>query len=145
MRDHRELPAFQQCHELVLSIHEAVGRIPGDMGGLGARMVAAAHSAAAAMARACAVPNEQFGGQIDEASRRLREIGYYIDIAQKMGYLPLDLAVELLERQTLATMEVNALLLEEGGETMGIGVLPEAGADWLAAEVLASLSFSSDR
>lgn len=145
MRDHRELPAFQQSHELVLAVHEAVGRIPGDMGGLGSRMVAAAHSATAAVARACAVPSEQFGGQMDEASRRLREIGYYIDIAQKMGYLPLDAAVELLEKQTLAAMEVNALLLEEGGETMRTGVLPEPGADWLASEILASLSSSSDR
>ena len=87
MRDHRALPAFQHVHELVLAVHEAVGRLPGgEAGALGARMEAAAHSAAAAVARACAVPGEQFGGQIDEASRRVREVGYYIDIAQRMGY-----------------------------------------------------------
>lgn len=150
MRDHRALPAFQQSHQLILAIDEAIGQLPAHLEafGLGARMVAAAHSAVAAIARACAVPPEQFGGQIDEAGRRLREIGYYIDIAQRMGYLPLDVAVELLERQTLAAVEVNALLQEEGG---GMAVMadaemgPEPGGDWLAAEVLASLSASSGR
>ena len=115
MREHRELPAFQHSHELVLVVHEAVRQLPGlDRSALGARMEAAAHSAAAAVARACAVPAEQFGTQIDEASRRLREVGYYIDIAQRLGHLTLDTAVELLERQTLAGVEVNALLQEEG-------------------------------
>jgi hypothetical protein len=106
-------------------------------------MESAAHSAAAAITRACAVPGEQFGGQLDEASRRLREVGYYIDIAQRMGYLPLGSAVELLEKQTLAGVEVNALFQEEGGAGFprGGGGL-ENTAD-LAAEVLATLSASS--
>lgn len=115
MRDHRELSAFQHTHELVLAVHEAVRQLPGhDPSALGARMESAAHAATAAVARACAVPGEQFNGQIDEASRRLREVAYYIDIAQRLGHLPLDAAVELLERQTLAGMEVNALL-QDGG------------------------------
>lgn len=122
MRDHRQLPAFQHTHELVLAVHEAAGQLPGhDPSALGARMEAAAHSAAAAVARACAVPPEQFGGQMDEASRRLREVAYYIDIAQRLGHLTLDRAVELLERQTLAGVEVNALLQqEEGGEEVSV-------------------------
>jgi four helix bundle protein len=115
MKDHRDLPAFQSSHELVLVVHEAVQQLPGlDRSALGARMEAAAHSAAAAVARACAVPGEQFSTQMDEASRRLREVGYYIDIAQRLGHLDLDLAVELLERQTRAGVEVNALLQGEG-------------------------------
>jgi len=127
MRDHRELPAFQHSHELVLVVHEAVRHLPGlDRSALGARMEAAAHSAAAAVARACAVPAEQFGTQIDEASRRLREVGYYIDIAQRLGHLTLDTAVELLERQTLAGVEVNALLQEEGNGGAAV-VLPHDG------------------
>ena len=116
MKDHRELPAFQHSHELLLAVHEAVHQLPmHDPSALGARMEAAAHSAAAAIARACAVPAEQFGTQIDEASRRVREVGYYIDIAQRLGHLSLDTAVELLERQTLAGMEVNALLQNGSG------------------------------
>jgi hypothetical protein len=101
-------------------------------------MEAAAHGAAAAVARACAVPGEQLRGQIDEASRRLREVGYYVDITQRMGYLPLGPAVELLERQTLAGMEVNALLEEDEGLRMPGG----NGLDTqdLAAEILATLS-----
>lgn len=146
MKDHRALPAFQHIHELVLAVHDSVHQLPGgEAGTLGARMEAAAHSAAAAVARACAVPGEQFSGQIDEASRRLREVGYYIDISQRMGYLPLGPAVELLERQTLAGMEVNALIQEDGG--MNVPAPPNGGgghatAD-LAAEVLATLSASS--
>ena len=152
MRDHRALPAFQHVHELVLAVHEAVGRLPGgEAGALGARMEAAAHSAAAAVARACAVPGEQFGGQIDEASRRVREVGYYIDIAQRMGYLPLGAAVELLERQTLAGLEVSALLQEDDG--LKVPAMPRtAGGDpegpetaELALEVLATLSASPSR
>ena len=143
MKDLRTLPAFQHVRELVLAVHEAVHQLPGgEAAKLGARMEAAAHSAAAAVARACAVPGEQFGGQIDEASRRLREVGYYIDISQRMGYLALGPAVELLERQTLAGMEVNALIQEDDG----LKAPPNGGglatAD-LAAEVLASLSASS--
>ncbi|HEY0514229.1 MAG TPA: four helix bundle protein [Thermoanaerobaculia bacterium] len=151
MRDHRALPAFQHAHELVLAVHEAVRQLPGgEAARLGARMEAAAHSATAAVARACAVPGEQLSGQIDEASRRVREVGYYIDIAQRMGYLPLGAAVELLERQTLAGLEVNALLEEEGGvrapkgSPNAIGLNGKDTAD-LAAEVLATLSASPGR
>jgi hypothetical protein len=102
-------------------------------------MEAAAHGAAAAMARACAVPGEQFQGQIDETSRRLREVGYYVDIAQRMGYLSLGPAAELLERQTLASLEVSALLQEVDGlkvPLMDGGMEPRD----LAAAVLATLS-----
>jgi hypothetical protein len=90
------------------------------------------------MARACAVPDEQLRGQIDEAGRRLREVGYYVDIAQRMGYLPLGPAVELLERQTSAGLEVRALLQEDGG----VKVSPQGPLDTqdLAAVVLATLS-----
>ena len=102
-------------------------------------MEAAAHAAAAAVARACAVPGEQLWGQIDEAGRRLREVGYYIDIAQRMGYLSLGPAVELLERQTLAGMEVSALLEEEDGAKAAAAEGPLDTQD-LAAAVLASLS-----
>jgi four helix bundle protein len=147
MRDHRPLPAFQHVHELVLAVHEAVGKIPGgEASALAARMESAAHSAAAAIARACAVPGEQFGGQLDEASRRLREVGYYIDIAQRLGYLPLDSAVELLERQTHTGMEVNAMIPEgEGGARIPTpananDAQEDAETSDLAAEVLASLS-----
>jgi len=146
MRDHRPLPAFQHVHELVLAVHEAVGKIPGgEASALAARMESAAHSAAAAIARACAVPGEQFGGQLDEASRRLREVGYYVDIAQRLGYLPLDSAVELLERQTHTGMEVNAMMPEEGGARIPApananDAQEDAETADLAAEVLASLS-----
>lgn len=102
-------------------------------------MEAAAHAAAAAVARACAVPGEQLLGQIDEASRRLREVGYYVDIAQRMGYLPLGPAVDLLERQTLAGVEVNALLQEDGGLKVPGTENPLDTQD-LAAAVLATLS-----
>lgn len=102
----------------MLAVHEAVRQLPRhDPSALGARMEAAAHGAVAAVARACAVPDEQLNGQIDEASRRLREIAYYVDIAQRLGALSLDAAVELLERQTLVGVEVNALV-EDGGLTV---------------------------
>ena len=140
MRDHRTLPAYQHAHELVTAVHETVQQLPGgEAAGLGARMEAAAHAAAAALAKACAVPGEQFRGQIDESSRRLREVGYYVDIAQRMGYLLLGPAVELLERQTLAGMEVNALLQEDGGVKEPVPAGPLDTQD-LAAAVLASLS-----
>jgi four helix bundle protein len=143
MRDHRTLPAYQHAHELVTAVHETVQQLPGgEAAGLGARMEAAAHGAAAAVARACAVPGEQLRGQIDEASRRLREVGYYIDIAQRMGYLSLGPAVELLERQTLAGVEVNTLLQEDGGVRVPGLDGPGGGLDTqdLAAAVLATLS-----
>jgi four helix bundle protein len=140
MRDHRALPAFRHVHELVLAVNEAVVQLPGggEASALAARMESAAHSAAAAIARACAVPGEQLGGQLDEASRRLREVGYYIDIAQRLGYLPLDSAVELLERQTHTGMEVNAMIPER--VPMVAGGDGDSETTDLAAAVLATLS-----
>jgi four helix bundle protein len=139
MRDHRTLPAYQHAHELVTAVHEAVQQLPGgEAAGLGARMEAAAHAAAAAVARACAVPDEQLRGQIDESSRRLREVGYYVDIAQRMGYLSLGPAAELLERQTLAGVEVSSLLQEDGG-VKGPGMDGPLDTQDLAA-VMATLS-----
>jgi hypothetical protein len=102
-------------------------------------MEAAAHAAAAAVARACAVPDEQLRGQIDESSRRLREVGYYVDIAQRMGYLALGPAAELLERQTLAGVEVSSLLQEDGGVKVP-GMEGPLDTQDLAAAVLATLS-----
>lgn len=112
MRDHRELAAYQHAHELVLAVHEAVHQIPpGDPDGVVARLEAAALSAAAAVARGCAAPDEIFAEQMEEAGRRLREVGHYVDIVQRRGHIPLDTAVELLEHQTLAGVEVAALTL----------------------------------
>ncbi len=102
-------------------------------------MEAAAHAAAAAVARACAVPDEQFRGQIDESSRRIREVGYYIDIAQRMGYLPIGPAAELLEYQTLAGIDMIALLQEDDGVKVDRVDGPLDTQD-LAAAVLATLS-----
>lgn len=112
MRDHRALAAYQHAHELVLAVHEAVHQIPpGDPDGVAAHLEAAALSAAAAVARSCAAPEEIFAEQMEEAGRRLREVGHYVDIVQRRGHIPLDTAVELLEHQTLAGVEVAALTL----------------------------------
>jgi hypothetical protein len=122
-------------------VHESIQQLPGgEAAGLGARMEAAAHAAAAAVARACAVPDEQLWGQVDEASRRIREVGYYIDIAQRMGYLPLGPAAELLEYQTLAGMEVSSLLQEDDGVKGPTRLDGPLDTQDLAAAVLASLS-----
>lgn len=111
MRDHRELSAFQTTHELILALHEAAHRIvDSDAGGLTGRMRAAALSAAGAIVRGASLPNRRFAGELEHAACRLREIGYYIDLAQRFGYLQLESALELLERQTRARLEVAGLL-----------------------------------
>jgi four helix bundle protein len=111
MRDHRQLPAFQATHELILTLHETVHRITAsDAGGLTGRMRAAALSAAGAIVRGAGLPNRRFAGELEHAACRLREIGYYIDLAQRLGYLSLQSALELLERQTRARLEVAGLL-----------------------------------
>ena len=111
MRDHRALAAYQHAHELVLAVHEAVHQIPSDPDGVAARLEAAALSAAAAVARGCAAPDEVFAEQMAEAGQRLREVGHYVDVVQRRGHIPLGTAVELLEHQTLAGVEVAALTL----------------------------------
>lgn len=117
MRDHRALAAYQHAHELVLAVHEAVHQLPsGDPDGLAARLQAAAFLAAAAVAKGCAAPEEIFAEQMEEASRHLREVGHYVDVVQRQGHIPLDTAVELLEHQTLAGVEVAALALPRAGE-----------------------------
>ena len=80
MRDHRDLPAFQAAHDLLLAVHEATHRLPtsGEPGGLAVRLRAASLSTAGTVVRGSGLPGRRFAGELEHAACRLREIGYYI-------------------------------------------------------------------
>lgn len=112
MKDHRDLPAFQSTHDLLLAVHQATNRLPtaGEPGGIAIRLRATTLSAAGAVVRGCGLTGRRFAGELEHAACRLREIGYYIDVAQSLGYLNLESALDLLEKQARARLEVTALL-----------------------------------
>ena len=120
MRDHRDLPAFQAAHDLLLAVHEATHRLPtsGEPGGLAVRLRAASLSTAGTVVRGRGLPGRRFAGELEHAACRLREIGYYIDVAQRLGYLDLEAALELLEKQARARLEITALIQGLADEEM---------------------------
>jgi four helix bundle protein len=120
MKDHRDLPAFQSAHDLLLAIHEATHRLPttGEPGGLAVRLRAAALSTAGAIVRGYGLPGRRFAGELEHAAGRLRELGYYIDVAQRLGYLDLESALDLLEKQARARLDVTILLEALPGEEL---------------------------
>ncbi|HXO20790.1 MAG TPA: four helix bundle protein [Thermoanaerobaculia bacterium] len=110
MRDYRQLPAFQTAQQLFLALYEATLPLTQQAaGGLASRMRDAAVAAAAAIVRGCALPAPQLLEQLAEARRHLRELGAEIDLAERLGDLDLATAVELLEHQTRARLEIAAL------------------------------------
>jgi biotin operon repressor len=145
MRDHRDLPAFQTTHELLLFVYEATHRLPtaGEPGSLAVRLRATTLSAAGALVRGSALSGRRFAGELEHAACRLRETGYYIDLAQSLGYLTLEAALELLEKQARARFEVasllQALVEEEVAGAAHLGHLALGSARLAAAEVPAQV------
>ncbi|HVT17184.1 MAG TPA: hypothetical protein VHQ90_13515 [Thermoanaerobaculia bacterium] len=104
----RELPALGSLHALILVLCRGTRRFPGsDPAGLAVGMRRAALGAAEAVVTGYA--QDRLADELPAAARRLREVGFYIEISWRLGYIPAAAAAELTASQQAASRDVTAL------------------------------------
>ena len=88
-REHKKLKVFQLCDELVLDIYKATKPFPkSETFGLTSQMRRAAVSVAANIVEGAACDStKEFLYFLNIARGSLAELGYYIPLSQKLGYL----------------------------------------------------------
>lgn len=112
-RDHRKLKAFELADELVTAIYEVTRSFPKDEWfGLRAQMRRAATSVPANIVEGAARRNEaEYLHFLNIAFGSLRELGYYITLAARLGYIASDEHTErLVDRQAEAARVLAALM-----------------------------------
>ncbi len=109
MRDHRKLKAFDA---LVVSIYEKTRVFPRDeLFGLTSQMRRAAVSVVANIVEGSARDSEaEYLHFLNMAFGSLREVGYYIDLASRLGYLPADVADDLNARYDETARVLSGLI-----------------------------------
>lgn len=116
-RDHSRHPAFVALQTLFLVLHDAtVPLADGDRCRLADRLREGAVSAAASLVHGWDLPLPERRRHLALASGTLREVGYLVDLAQRLRYIGLGTAQELQELQTLARLELDTLLRGHGNE-----------------------------
>jgi four helix bundle protein len=112
MRDHRKLKAFRAADELVTSVYAATRRFPREEAfGITSQIRRAAVSAAANIVEGAARDSEKEYVQfLTVAFGSLREVGYYLDLACRLGYLSKEATAPLLEAQEEAARILSGLI-----------------------------------
>ena len=90
MRDHRKLKAFTLADQLVRDIYAATATFPHEeIFALTAQMRRAAVSVPANIVEGCARNSlKEYLNFLNMAFGSLRELGYYVHLAHRLGYLP---------------------------------------------------------
>jgi hypothetical protein len=107
----RQLPALAALNRLIHKLCRHTRHFPGaDPAGLALGMRSAALTAAEALLKGVegCEPGE-LAEQLPTAARRLREVGFYIEVTRRLGYLPPATAAELLAGQLRASYEITTL------------------------------------
>ncbi len=112
MRDHRKLKAFELADALVVSIYEKTRDFPRDeLFGLTSQMRRAAVSVVANIVEGSARDGEaEYLHFLNMAFGSLREVGYYIDLASRLGYMPADVADDLSARYDETARVLSGLI-----------------------------------
>ena len=112
MRDHRKLRAFELADKLALSIYAATKSFPKDeQFGLTSQIRRAAVSTASNIVEGCARSSSaDYIRFLDMAFGSVRELGYQLSLAARLGYLESNVALDL-EKQADETARVLAGLL----------------------------------
>jgi four helix bundle protein len=89
MRDHRNLKAFDHADALVVAVYRETRSFPREeIFGLTAQMRRGAVSVAANIVEGCAREGRnEYLNFLNMAFGSLREVGYYIDLSHRLGYL----------------------------------------------------------
>jgi four helix bundle protein len=111
-RDHRKLRAFELADELVLEIYRATRSFPMDERfGLVSQMRRAAVSVAANIVEGCARRTEsEYINFLSVSFASLRELGYFLDLSERLAYLLAADAERLKSLQSEAATVLAALL-----------------------------------
>jgi four helix bundle protein len=96
-RDHRRLKAFVLADALVLKVYECTRRFPREeLFGMTSQMRRASVSVAANIVEGCARAGErELLHFLNVALGSLREVGYYIDLSLRLGFLDQTTAAKL--------------------------------------------------
>ncbi len=112
MRDHRKLKAFELADSLAVKVYQATSRLPREeLFGLTSQMRRAAVSVAANIVEGCARESiKEYVQFLDRAFGSLRELGYFIDLAHRLGFLSRDSAAALNTRYDECARTLTGLI-----------------------------------
>ena len=112
MRDHRKLEAFQLADELAIEVYRATKPFPTEeQYGLTSQMRRSAVSVAANIVEGSARPTEkEYLRFLGIAFGSVRELGYLISLAKRLGYLDGKPAAALEHGQSRAAASLGALI-----------------------------------
>jgi len=89
MKDHRKLKAFELADELAIKVYEATRNFPQqEIFGLTSQLRRAAVSAASNIVEGCSRSSDNdFVHFLEMAHGSVREVGYQLSLAHRLGYL----------------------------------------------------------
>jgi four helix bundle protein len=105
MRDHRKLEIFELADQLVIDVYKHTRKFPAEeLYGLVSQMRRCAVSAAANIVEGCGRRTEiEFDRYPDISFGSLRELGYFIDLSDRLGFLSGESTTVLMEAQRRAS------------------------------------------
>lgn len=112
MRDHRKLEVFQLADDLVTRVYQETRKFPKEeLYGLVSQMRRSAVSVATNIVEGCGRRTEnEFNRFLDIAFGSIREVGYLIDLAARLGYLDEKDAQSLSEAQNRGAAVLGAFI-----------------------------------
>ena len=112
MRDHRKLEVFELADQLVIDVYRHTRGFPSEeQYGLVSQMRRCAVSAAANIVEGCGRRTEvEFDRYLDISFGSLRELGYFIDLADRLGFLAGESKDVLVEAQRRASGAMASLI-----------------------------------
>jgi four helix bundle protein len=111
-RDHRKLRAFELADDLVIKVYDATRGFPREeLFGLVSQMRRAAYSAPANIVEGCGRNSTRdYVHFLDNALASLRELGYFIGLSQRLGFLSPEVADNLQQHQDEASRVLAGLI-----------------------------------
>jgi four helix bundle protein len=117
MRDHRKLEVFQLADQLVMHVYEHSRNFPAEeLYGLVSQMRRSAVSVAANIVEGCGRrTDKEFDRFLDISFGSLRELGYFIDLSGRLGYLSGNANTQVVESQRRASGALAAFIGKRAG------------------------------
>ena len=112
MRDHRKLDAFHLADALVIKVYAVTRTFPGsELYGLTSQMRRSSVSVAANIVEGCARRSEkELVRFLSYSFSSLRELGYYLDLSNRLGFLSDQEYTNLDATQSRTAAALSALI-----------------------------------